>query len=126
MSILHRLAESTDLDIEARIKIALEEGLALHRAKPQLHRFLYSEAPRPPMLQETLGNFDALLEEIVCRHLIEQNMQETEAKLRSALVTRAGQALLHEFVLDESLPKDFDSRLDALHETLCLLLNAQA
>ena len=120
--ILERLADSVDLDMAAQIKIVLEEGLSLHRAKPQLHRFLYSEAPRPPQLQAKLRAFDAQLEQTLTKHLQGQGLSKGKAELQAAIVARTGQALLHQFVLDEELPFSYEHRLEALHKTLCDLM----
>ena len=49
-------------------------------------------------------------------------MRKKDADLRGALVARAGQALLHEFVLDDQLPYSYDQRLNELLATLSQLM----
>ena len=120
--ILQCLSEHPELDAREQILIVLEEALALHRSKPQLHRFLYSEAPRPPELQARLREFDQLMEQTLAQHLRQSGARKQDAELRAALVARAGQALLHEFVLDDRLPYSDEYRLKRLYETLIELL----
>ena len=120
--IFKRLAENSEFDIRRQMKVVLEEALALHRSKPELHRFLYEEAPRPPALQQRLRAFDDVLEDRLSQHLQESGVKKQHADLRAALIARAGQALLHEFVLDDQLPYSYDYRLDELHSTLSQLL----
>ena len=121
--ILTRLTQHPTLDINARIRIVLEEGLELHQSKPKLHQFLYAEAPRPKALRDMLKRFDEALEKMVSEHLIEQGVSPADATLRSALVTRAGQALLHDFVLDDQLPRSDKKRLQLLTAPLLRLLS---
>ena len=61
-SILTRLSDSPNAGVEEQITIVLEQALAQHQSKPALHRFLYSEAPRPPELRVKLKAFDDVLE----------------------------------------------------------------
>ncbi|MEM1436580.1 MAG: TetR/AcrR family transcriptional regulator [Pseudomonadota bacterium] len=123
-AIVGRLAENSDLDIDQQIRIVLEAGLALHRANPTLHRFLYSEAPRPPALRRRLKAFDDLLEQMLSQHLQGCGVKKKDADLDAALVARAGQALLHEFVLDNHLPYSYSYRLNTLNELLSQLVSA--
>ncbi len=121
--ILTRLAESSELDIHQQIKIVLEEALTLHRANPQLHHFLYAEAPRPAPLRASLKAFDDLLEQTLSQHFQSSGVKQKDADLKAALLARAGQALLHEFVLDSHLPYSYNHRLNELHETLSQLIS---
>ncbi|MEM9623972.1 MAG: hypothetical protein AAF993_20195, partial [Pseudomonadota bacterium] len=107
---------------EQQIKVVLEEALALHREKPDLHRFLYAEAPRPRALQERLRAFDEVMEKTLSSHLHTAGMSRKKADLKGALIARAGQALLHEFVLDGQLPYSYDYRLKELHATMIQLM----
>ncbi len=109
--ILERLGESRHLDLKLRMQIVLEEGLAGHRSRPNLHRFLYGEAPRPPALQAKLKAFDDAVEQVLIDHFRDLGVPMAKARSAAALITRSGQALLHEFVLDDSLPGSHKTRL---------------
>ncbi len=122
-AILNRLADSLGLDIHQQIKIVLEEALALHRSNPRLHHFLYAEAPRPAALRERLKAFDEVVEETLSTYLQGRGLSKRDAILRAALIARAGQALLHEFVLDAQLPYSYDYRLNTLCQTLSNLIS---
>ncbi len=102
-------------DLESLCRSVLRTALAAHSAHPRLHRFLYAEAPRPPALQAKLKQFDDGLEALIAERLASTPASDPETvRLDAALIARAGQALLHDFVLDDALPKTMDERLDLL------------
>ncbi len=119
--ILARLAQSGALDLKTRIEIVFEEAMAVHQSRPRLHHFLYTEAPRPPALQAKLKSFDDAVELVLVDHYREQGVTPAKAKLKAAIVARAGQALLHDYALDGDLPGSPKSRLaDVVKATLLL------
>ncbi len=122
--VLARLQKSNHLDLEARMQIVFEEALAVHKSRPRLHRFLYSEAPRPAALQAKLKSFDAAIEQILADYFNEQGLTPARATLKAALVARAGQALLHEFVLDDTLPGSHKGRLAQVVEATMTLASS--
>ncbi len=120
-AILDDLGRSQTEDLEALMHIVFEPALAAHRARPRLHQFLYSEAPRPPELQRKLKAFDDAIEERLASLFKEQGVRPQDATLRAALIARAGQSLLHEFVLDDGLPGTAKSRLRRVIASLLTL-----
>ena len=119
--ILEDLARAKTDDLETLMTLVLKTALAAHQARPRLHHFLYTEAPRPPELQAKLKAFDDAIEQTLAQLLKGQGMSEREATLQAALVARAGQSLLHEFVLDDSLPGTPKSRLKRVIASLMAL-----
>ena len=120
-TILEQLASANTDDLESLISMVLETALAAHQARPKLHQFLYTEAPRPPELQKKLKAFDDAIENALAANLKERVWRPQEAVLQAALIARAGQALLHEFVLDGDLPGTPKSRLRRVVASLVAL-----
>ena len=121
--VLTRLAQSGALDLKTRIEIVLEEAMGVHQSRPRLHHFLYTEAPRPPALQAKLKSFDDAIEQVLVDHYREKGVSPGKAKLKAAIVARAGQALLHEYALDGELPGSPKSRLADVVKATLLLAN---
>ncbi len=112
------LAQQTPDNLESFARAVLKPALEAHAAHPALHRFLYSEAPRTASLKEALAGFEGVLEDAIFARLQAAGVPLDTARLRAALTTRAGEAALHSFVLDDSLPGSMTERLETLIEGL--------
>jgi len=116
-AILARLGEAGPQGAAGAIRLVLETAFEIHRARPRLHHFLYTEAPRPPALQEKLAAFNAGLEGALAARLPGEDQRAAQAK--AALIVRAGESLLHEYVLDADLPGSPEDRLEEVVRRLC-------
>jgi AcrR family transcriptional regulator len=108
--------------LEDFARAVFEPALAVHAERPDLHRFLYGEAPRPPALQTRLRAVQAGMENALAPLLEREGLDPRTARVRAALAVRAGEAALHEFVLDATLPGSVDDRLAELVSALLALL----
>lgn len=118
-AVAFRLAADAPSDLESLARAILEPALALHRAHPRLHHFLYGEAPRPPALQRLVETVGAAIEKVIANHLAETD--DAGRVRRAALIYRAGESLLHTYVLDVSLPGSLETRRDELITALLAL-----
>lgn len=101
-----------ELPFEQKMRRVLEAGLAMHKAKPVFHRFLFARAPRSTEVQAKLDEFERSIERIIQADLIANGFDASEASLRAAMINRASQSLLHEFVLDQRLVESTELRLE--------------
>ena len=96
----------------ALIAAVLTAACDAHAAHPRAHRFLYGRAPRTDAVRAALDSLERGLEETLATRLVtEEALDATEARHRAALAVRAGNALLHGYVLDDGLPGDLRARL---------------
>lgn len=111
-AILARLAADQPKTLETLARAIFEPALAYHRTHPRLHRFLYTEAPRPPALQASVEAVGALIEAAIARLLPNAVQGEDARRARAALLFRTGDALLHTYILDTRLPGTPEARLE--------------
>ncbi|MEE4299713.1 MAG: TetR/AcrR family transcriptional regulator [Pseudomonadales bacterium] len=103
----------------ALIADVLTAACDAHAAHPRAHRFLYERAPRIGPVQAALDALERGLEEtLIARLVAEEALDESEARHRAALAVRAGDALLHGYVLDDALPDDLPARLQRAIEAV--------
>lgn len=112
--LMQAAADAAGGDLEDLVRTMLVSAAAAHASHPRLHRLLYNEAPRPAALQARLETFQKSLEALLAARLEGEGASPTEAVLRAALAVRAGEALVHNYVLDETLCAPFDARLEAV------------
>ena len=103
-----------EMPFEQKMRLVLEAGLAMHEAKPVFHRFLFTRTTRSNEVQAKLDAFEQSMERIIEADLESNGIEAAEAGLRAAMINRASQSLLHEFVLDDSLTGSTRSRLDLI------------
>ncbi len=95
------------------VHAVLSAAAEAHASHPRAHRFLFERAPRTEQLTAALDALERDLEaQLAARLAEEEHLLGVEARHRAALAVRAGNALLHGYVLDESLPGDIPDRLD--------------
>lgn len=95
------------------VTAVMSAALDAHGRHPRAHRFLFERAPRTPQVTASLDALERGLEALLAARLAdEERLAESEALHRAALAVRAGNALLHGYVLDENLPGDAKARLD--------------
>ena len=116
--LIARLQQDQDQSIEARIEMVLRSALELHQATPRVHRIFYSQVPRSDEIQAQLRTVDDFMEQVMTHAFESEGIPRDEAILAAACVSRTGQALLHEFVLDDELPGDQESRLERVIKLL--------
>ncbi len=115
------MAQVSALPLSEKVQRVLQLGLAMHQARPVFHQFLFSRAARSPEVQAKLDGFDRAMEKVIQQELEQAGEDTVDATLKAAIINRAGQSLLHEFVLDEQLPGDADARLSLLVEQLMVI-----
>ena len=97
---------------QSLVASTLTAALDAHLKYPRMHRFLFENAPRSPAVRATLAALEARLEAFLAERLTAEGIDEVEARHRAAIALRGANALLHEYVLDDSLPGDAAARLD--------------
>jgi AcrR family transcriptional regulator len=124
--LLERAAAVSDGPWRLLIREVLTASKEGHCSRPRMHRFLFEEASRSSVVQALLAALESRLEALLAARLVDEEGQTPdEARHHAAMAVRAGNALLHQYVLDEALPDDADTRLNRAIDATIRLAQSQ-
>ena len=106
--------------LRAIVRRFVEAMVALHAAEPKLHRVLFEEAPRPPMVRRRIRAIeDRVVEGLALLLASDPNVRVADPKRAALIIAQVVDSLTHRWVLDEPA---HDAPTQLIDELVALVL----
>jgi len=95
--IRQRLSEGLPPELSDTLRIFVRATIDNHRDNPRLHRVLFEEAPRAPVLLDHLRDMERQVVDATAM-LLEQRSGATSSRLRAQIVVATIESLVHRLI----------------------------